>query len=239
MTFVERAIVDYDQALRQHARYCEVLTICGAQVEVIPADESHPDCVFIEDTAIVLDELAVICRPGAASRRAEVAATTERLRTFRTELRTIESPATLEGGDLLRVGKTLLVGMSTRTNAAGIEALAALVKPFGYQVAAIPVRGALHLKTACSALPDGRFLLNREWIDPAPLCEFEQISIPSEEPWGANFVCLDQQIVTSAVNYRTIDLITGLGFSVHSVPLDEFAKAEGGATCLSLVFVAT
>jgi dimethylargininase len=149
-------------------------------------------------------------------------------------VRRIELPATIEGGDVLRIGRELLVGRSARTNAAGVAALANLVEPLGYQVIAVPVLGCLHLKTACTALPDGRLLVNRSWLDSLALGNHDSIDLPSDEPWAANTLPVGQRVILSAAHRQTADLIHRLGFEPLPVALSEFAKAEGGVTCLSL-----
>lgn len=234
LTFVARSAIDFPRAVAQHAEYRQALADCGAHVLALDANLDLPDCVFLEDTAIVLDEVAIVCRLGAESRRGEAAAIESVLRQYR-EIERVESPATLEGGDVLRIGRTLLVGLSSRTNAAGVARLADISGRYGYTVCAVPVTGSLHFKTACTALPDGRLLVNPAWIDRAPLCGFEQIAVPESEPWGANMACLAQRVIAAAFNRQTVDLIRSLGFVVHAVDLGEFAKAEGGVTCLSIL----
>jgi dimethylargininase len=234
LTYVARSAIDFSRALAEHAAYRQVLADCGANVQTLDASPDFPDCVFIEDAAVVLDEIAILCRLGTESRRGECAAVEQVLRSYR-DVERVESPATLEGGDVLRVGRTLLVGLSSRTNRAGVERLADIAGRFGYSACAVPVTGCLHLKTACTALPDGRLLVNREWIDTTPLGKFEQIAVPETEPWGANVACVNGHVVAAAAHHETIDLIRGLGFNVHPVILSEFAKAEGGVTCLSVL----
>src|SRR5262245_20325491 len=236
LTYVDRSAINYDRALVQHAAYCEALRAGGMGVRTIDGNCHLPDCTFIEDTAVVLDEVAVICRPGAAARREETAAIEAELRSLR-PIESTPAPATLEGGDVLRVGRTLLVGLSSRTSPAGAVALEGIARRFGYSVQAIPVHGCLHLKTACTALPDHRLTVNPEWIDVTPLRDFDLVAIPTAEPFGANVICLGERVIAAAEHRRTAELIRGLGFELSTVELDEFAKAEGGVTCLSL-FVA-
>jgi dimethylargininase len=235
LTFVERSAFDYERALRQHAAYCNVLRNCGAEVSTLEVNRDLPDCPFIEDTAVVLDEVAVIARPGAAVRREETAAIERELHKYR-EVERIAAPATLEGGDVLQVGRMLLAGLSSRTSAAGVEALDAVVRRFGYTVRAVPVTGCLHLKTACTALPDQRLLVNPAWIDIADLGDFDVVTVPTAEPFGGNIACLDGHVVAAAEHPRTAELIRTMSFGTRLVELSEFAKAEGGVTCLSLLF---
>lgn len=233
-TYVRHTAIDFGLAMREHAAYCQALEDCGLDVRVLDFNRQLPDCAFIEDTAVVLDEVAVLCSMGAPARRAEPAAIELLLNEFRDIVR-IELPATLEGGDVLRIGRKLLVGLSSRTNSAGIAALAAIVGRYGYDVAAVPVRDCLHLKTACTALPDGRLVINPNWVESAALSDWKCIRIPEQEPWGANVALVEGQVLLSANHPRTAELVRRLGFAVHMVDLSEFAKAEGGVTCLSLL----
>ena len=233
-TFVPHAPIDHALALTQHAAYCEALRKCRANVVTLDVNSHQPDSTFIEDTAIVLDEVAVLCSMGAASRRDEPAAIEPILRAYREVVR-VEPPAAIEGGDVLRVGRTLFVGQSCRTNAAGIAVFAAIAGRYGYRIAAVPVRACLHLKTACTALPDGRLLTNPAWIDVSALAGHELTHVPDEEPWGANTVLVRDKMLLAAAHVQTAELIRRLGFAVQPINLSEFAKAEGGVTCLSLL----
>ena len=235
LTFVARTAIDYDRAVRQHADYCRVLGECGASVSTLNVNADLPDSVFVEDTAVVLDEVAIMCQLGASSRRAETAGIEPELARYR-PIEQIEFPATLEGGDVLRVGRTLLVGLSSRTNTAGVESLARIAGHYGYDVRAVPVHGCLHLKTACTALPDDRLLLNPAWIDMGFVRDFAHVCVPVAEPWGGNIACLNNRVIVAAENVQTAELIHKSGFEVRTVELDEFAKAEGGVTCLSILF---
>jgi dimethylargininase len=236
-TFIGRDPIDFQLALRQHAEYCQRLLRCGAAVRTLDVNCHLADCAFIEDTVVVLDEIAILCSMGTPSRQGEAAGIEPELYKYRDVVR-IEPPATLEGGDVLQVGKTLLVGQSSRTNRAGIEALEAIVRPFGYRVVAVPVHRCLHLKTACCALPDGQLLVSFNWLDIAPLTDFEQIEVPDDEPFGANVLLVGNHVIIEAANVHTAALIRDLGFEVHPTNLSEFTKAEAGVTCLSLMIQA-
>jgi dimethylargininase len=234
-TYVPQAAINLELAERQHAAYCRALAEHGAQVRTLDVNTSLPDCAFIEDSAIVLDEVAILCPMGTDSRRAEPGRIEPVLREYREVVR-IDLPATLEGGDVLRIGRRLLVGESSRTNAAGIAALAAIAGRYGYDIRAVPVHACLHLKTACTALPDGRLLVNAAWIDVASLPVQELVHVPAAEPWAANLALVGNTVLTNAVHIQTAELIHRLSFTVLPVDLSEFAKAEGGVTCLSLLF---
>lgn len=236
-TYVDHVDVDYELALRQHAAYRAVLQQCGAEVIVLDVNRTMPDCVFVEDTAIVLPELAVMMSPGAESRRAEPAGIEPSLRQFRA-IKRIKRPATIDGGDIVVAGRALYVGDSPRTNADGIRALRETIAPFGYSVTSIPVRGCLHLKSACSALPDGRFLVNADWIDVSPLPKANLVGVPDDESWAGDVLVIGNRIILSDAFPQTAELLGDLGFGTLPVAISEFAKVEGGVTCLSLVFSA-
>lgn len=233
-TYVGRTEIDFSRALDQHADYCRLLAHCGAAVRVLETNAHFPDGVFLEDAAVVLDEVAIMASMGTAARRGELPGIELVLSEYR-EIDRIELPALLEGGDVLRIGRKLLVGLSARTDAAGVAALAAIAGRYGYSLATAVVRGCLHLKTACTALPDGRLLVNPAWLDLAALREMECIAVPQEEPWAANVLLVGDQVVLPAAHERTAGLIAGLGFTTTAVDISEFAKAEGGVTCLSLL----
>jgi dimethylargininase len=234
-TYVGLTTVDYALALRQHAAYCDALRACGADVITLDVNRALPDCVFVEDTAIVLDELAVMMSMGAESRRDEPAGIEPTLRRFRT-IERVELPATIDGGDVVRLGRTLYVGTSPRTNAAGVVALRDVVKHYGYTVIGVPVSGCLHLKSACSALPDGRLLVNRDWIDASPLPSASLLDVPASEAWAGDVLVIGEKIIASDAFPETANLLETGGFGVVPVAVSEFAKVEGGVTCLSLVF---
>ncbi|SRR5579884_364589 len=234
-TYVAPAAIDLDRATQQHEAYCRMLRECGAEVRTLDVNRDLPDCVFIEDTAIVLDEVAVRTSMGAPSRCAEPAGIEPELWKYR-KVERIELPATIEGGDVLRVGRTLLVGLSSRTNLGGVQALEAIVGRFGYRVVPVPVRGCLHLKSACTALPDGRLLANPDWLDGEAVREFELVRVPAAEPDAANAALVGANVCLPAAHPQTAELVRQLGFAVRTVDLSEFAKAEGCVTCLSLLF---
>ena len=233
LTFLDREPIDFALAVEQHRQYQACLTELGAHVEALPAEPDLADGVFVEDPAIVLDEIAVITRTGAASRRREAESLGRALAPYR-ELRTIEEPGTLEGGDVMRVGKTLYVGYSRRTNVAGIQQLAAMVHPLGYFVVPVEVLGCLHLKTACCYLGDDSVLANRAWIDTDGLCGLKIIDVP--EPRGANVLCVGETVLMPEAFPATRELLERSGFRVRTIDNSELLKAEAGVTCTSLLF---
>ena len=235
LTHLERTPIDHGVAAEQHVGYQAMLRACGAEVVPLRVNVDHPDGVFIEDTAVVLDEIAVMMSMGAESRRGEPAAIESALRKYR-DVERITLPATIDGGDVARVGRTLLVGESSRTNAEGAAALERVVERHGYRVVRVPVTGCLHLKSACTALPDGRLLVNPEWIDTAALAPFDTVSVPASEPSAADVALVGDTVCMAAEHPETARLVESLGFTVRTTPLSEFAKAEGAVTCLSLIF---
>jgi dimethylargininase len=233
-THVARVAINHDLAVQQHRAYCAMLRDCGAEVYTLDQNRDLPDSTFVEDAAIVLDEVAVLASMGTEARRRERAVIATELKKYR-ELHSLEVPATIEGGDVLRVGRTLLVGLSSRTSSTGIQAFEAIVRRYGYRATAVHVRGCLHFKTACTALPDGTLLLNPSWLKEEALKGWRTIRIPEDEPWAANTLRVGDIVCIAAEYVRTIDMLRRYGCEVRTVNLSEFAKAEGGVTCLSLL----
>ena len=235
LEFLDRQPIDVALAGEQHRQYQTCLGELGAQVTTLPAEPDLPDSVFVEDPAIVLDEIAVITRMGAVSRRGESESLARALSKYR-DLRSIEEPGTLEGGDVMRIGKTLYVGYSRRTNIAGIQQLAAMVHPLGYFVVPVEVRGCLHLKSACCYLGGDTVLANRAWFDTDALCSLKILDVA--EPRGANALRIGETVLLPAAFPRTCELLGRSGFRVRTVDNSELLKAEAGVTCTSLLFEA-
>ena len=230
LTHLERVPIDVEVARAEHAAYERALAAAGCEVQRLPSPDDHPDAVFVEDTAVVLDELAVITRPGAASRRGETAAVAEALRPHRV-LASIAAPATLDGGDVLRLGRTLYVGVGGRTDMAGVQQLRALVAPHGYAVRPVAFRGALHLKTAVTAVADDLVLLNPAWVDAATFDGARTLAVDPGEPMAGNALRVGGRVVHGAHFPRTRARLEAAGLAVVPVPAAELAKAEGGVTC--------
>ena len=234
LSHVARVPIDLELARIQHGNYLRALERAGCDVLVLPAEVELPDSVFVEDVAIVLDELAVLTRPGAMSRRAEVATVADPLRRYR-PLQAIEAPATLDGGDVLRIGRTLYVGQSVRSNPDGLGQLRNRLAPFGYVVEGVPTRDCLHLKSAVTALDDRRLLVNRAWIDPASFDGFTLLDVAPDEPSAANVLRLADRLIAARAFPRTAECLEALGYRVERVEASELAKAEGAVTCCSLI----
>ncbi len=238
LTHLARQPIDAARAVVQHRAYQAALRGEGFRVIELPADPALPDGVFVEDTAIVLDEVAVLTAPTPPSRRGERAAIEMVLTPFRPLLR-LPPDAFLEGGDVLRMGRTLFVGLSSRTGEAGMRALEANVRPFGSTIVPVRVTGCLHLKSAACALDDETVLINREWLDAGPFAKLRQVDVPDAEPFGANVLRLPNAILVSAAFPATADVMRELGLRVVTVDVSELHKAESGVTCMSLVFTSS
>jgi len=235
-TFVGREPIELDRALAQHAGYARLLVELGCEVTKLAPLDTCSDACFVEDPALLLDGTLVLLRPGAESRRPEAAALGQELGS---SFDVLELPCgRLDGGDVMRIGDTLWVGQSSRTDHAGLKALAHLVLESGLRVKALAVEGALHLKTGVTWLGGERVLANPAWVDTARLEGFELIEVDPDEPFGANTVRVPTAsgdvLVRSASHPRTTARLEAAGLEVCVVPLDELEKAEAGATCLSL-----
>jgi dimethylargininase len=235
LTFLPREAIDLERAVEQHAAYGRLLESLGLAVQRLPADAAHPDCCFVEDTAVVLDEVAVIAHPGAPSRRGEVEAVAAALEPHR-RLARIPQSARLDGGDVLLLGRRLYVGVSGRTDPAGAEALRRIVGPLGYDVRPVRVTACLHLKSAVSPIDDAAVLANPEWFDVSPLDDVEIVPVPPDEPGAANVLRAGGCLIAHAGFPRTIDMLGARGVDVRPIDVSEFLKAEAGVTCKSLVF---
>jgi len=235
LSFIDRKPIDLTKAREQHHAYEKLLGKLGARVISLPAEPGLPDSMFVEDPAIVLDELAVILPLGTATRRREAPSVAQALAKFR-KLEYVSLPGTLEGGDVLRIGGKLFVGLTRRSNAEGMRQLAAILAPHNYEVIAVPVSGCLHLKSAVTHLGGNTLLANRAWFDTTPLAGYEWIDVDPAEPHAANALALADTIIFPASFPRTRAHIETHGFHVTSIDISELQKAESGLTCSSLLF---
>jgi dimethylargininase len=234
LTHLERTPIDVARAVAQHDAYERRLREAGYVVRRVSPAPELPDAVFVEDTAVVLDELAVLTRPGAASRRAEVASVAEALRPFRT-LCSVEAPGTLDGGDVLRVGRDLFVGVSGRSNVEGIGQLDDIVQAAGYRVRRVAVQGCLHLKSAATAVGPGAVLFDPRHVDPLEFAGLQRIAVDPDESRAANALWLGAVVLYPAAFPRTRRRLERFGIEVLVVDASELARAEGGLTCCSLL----
>lgn len=205
----------------------------GARVISLPEQADLPDAVFVEDPLLVFDEIAVVTRPGAASRRAECDSLAEAIAPYRPVHRMAE-PATLEGGDVMRIGRDVFIGESSRTNAAGIDELRRVLARYGYTVHPVEVRGCLHLKSACCSLGEGRILANREWLDAEALGGYQIVDVA--EPEAANVLRIGDNVLMAAAFPHTKEIVERMGPAVITVDISELMKAEAAITCSSVVF---
>jgi len=235
LTHATRTPIDVALAREQHAAYESALASLGCEIRRIPADDRYPDAVFIEDTAIVLDDLAVITRPGAESRRGELDAVAAVLGEYRTFAR-IEAPAMIDGGDVLQLDDVLYVGRTPRTNDDGIAQLRELIAPSGYRVVAVNVDGCLHLKSAITRVGADALLMNRRWVSPSLFDGWRIIDVDADEPSAANALRISDRVIFPEEFPRTLRKLEAEGIEVIAVPAGELAKAEGGVTCCSLLF---
>lgn len=234
LTHLERTPIDFARASEQHEAYENALRAIGCTVRRLPAAPDHPDSVFIEDTAVVFDECAIITRPGAESRRGETTAVVDALRQYR-RLHPVTEPGTLDGGDVLVVGHRVFVGLSTRTNKEGAAQVAKILERFGYVVWTVPVTNVLHLKSAATALDEDRILLNRRLTDAELFRDVELLDVDESEPMAANVLCVDGKVLCAADAPRTRAILERAGYTVTAIDSSELAKAEGGLTCCSLL----
>jgi dimethylargininase len=234
LTHLQRVPIDVELARAQHREYERALEKAGCRVEHLDSDASMPDAVFVEDIAVVFDEVAILTRPGAASRRLEMPAIAAALAAYR-PLHPILPPGTIDGGDVLVAGRHVFVGRSTRTNASAVSQMRAILQPFAYTVTETAVRECLHLKSAVTTLDDTRLLVNPQWIDRAAFDGFTLIDVAPEEPSAANVLRLEDRLIVASAFPRTADRVAALGLSVERVDASELAKAEGALTCCSLI----
>ena len=237
LTFLPRSVIDFARAQQQHLDYQSALSSLGCDIVVVPAPPGLADSVFIEDTALVLDDVAVMLRPGVASRQPEVAGVAEILRQYR-PLKTIEPPGTVDGGDLLRVGNTIFAGLSTRSNQSGIQQLRDIVSDFGMTVETVETSKCLHLKSAVSEVAPGTLLINTDWISSSAFKDFELIPVDKEETHAANALRIGKTLIYPSSFPRTMDALVNRGIDVTPVDLTELQKAEGAVTCCSLILSA-
>jgi dimethylargininase len=235
LTHLARQPIDIDSARRQHGAYEKALEQAGCTVVRLPADEEMADSVFVEDTALVLPELAIVTRPGAVSRRRETDVVAAALAPYRA-LVYLREPAALDGGDVLVVGRRVYVGDSSRTNRAAVLQLEQSLEPLGYTVTGVPVDGCLHLKSAATVVAAGTLLVNREWVPVDRFASLALIDVDPSEPSGANAVHVGDEVIYPAEFPRTRARLEAAGFRVREVEVGELAKAEGAVTCCSLIF---
>ncbi|MBD3386216.1 dimethylargininase [candidate division KSB1 bacterium] len=231
---LQRQSIDVKKAIEQHKHYEDILGEAGFCLLRLPELPQLPDSCFVEDTALVFNEIAIITRPGALSRRPEIESIKEVLSPYR-RLFLIQAPATLDGGDVLSVGKQVYVGLSNRTNRHAVSQLQKMLNPFGYTVLSIPFGGCLHLKTAVTLISGNILLINPDWVNPAAF-HFDHVTVDKSEPFAANALLLNEFVLYPSAYPKTLKKLRDAGIKVRTVDLSELAKAEGAVTCCSLIF---
>ncbi len=234
LTCLARAPIDFARAEAQHENYERALEAAGCTIHRLRPEHDLPDAVFVEDAAIVLDEAAVITRPGATSRRAEIESVAEALGAWRRIVRIVE-PGTIDGGDVLRVGRRIWVGRSGRTDASGFEQLREVAAPLGYRVHVVPVHGCLHLKSAVTAVAADTLLVNSAWVPVDAFEGFDLVEVHPDEPHAANALQVGDSVIAAAAFPRTADRLRARGIEPVLLDVSEIAKAEGALTCCSLI----
>jgi dimethylargininase len=234
LTHLVRTPIDVALAGVQHRAYEDALVSAGCRLHRLDAEPDLPDAVFVEDAAVVLDEMALVTRPGAASRRPEAASVAEALQAWRPLVR-VAAPGTIDGGDVLRVGRRVWVGRSSRTNADGFEQFRAAAHPLGYSLSPVEVHGCLHLKSAVTAIDPDTLLVNPLWIDVARFPGFRLVEVDPAEPSAANVLRVGDRLIYPTAFPRTAERLARLGVPLTLVDVSEIAKAEGAVTCCSVI----
>ena len=238
ITHIEREPIDLDKARAQHHEYINVLKELGCEVIELPAEADLPDSVFVEDTAFILPEVAVITRPGADSRKPEIESIIPALSPY-IELVHVRAPATIDGGDVLVLGKNIYVGLSTRSNQLAIHQLNEMLSAYGYTVTGVPLHDCLHLKSAVTRVDEKTLLINKNWVDTSYFKNFEQIEVDPSEPFAANCLPIREVIIFPGEFPKTRARLEARGCKVRTVDVSELAKAEGAVTCCSLILEAS
>jgi len=235
LTHIAREPIDYKRACAQHEQFEDALRSLGMDVISLEAEADLPDSVFVEDVALVLDECAIMLNPGAPPRRPEVASVEQALAPYRDIFRILPT-GTVDGGDILRVGKTIYVGLSGRSTDNAIGQLKAILEPRGYQVRAVSVTSCLHLKSAVTQVGEDTLLINPQWVSKGDFQGMYFIEIDPSEPYAANAVLVNSTIIYPSSFPKTRAKLEGVGINLLLVDADELAKAEGAVTCCSLIF---
>ena len=234
ITHIERTPIDIDIARAQHRGYVDALKQLGCEVLELPAEANLPDSVFVEDTAFILPETAVLTRPGADSRKPEIESIAQALSPHIKILR-LHEPATLDGGDVLVVGKKIFIGLSTRSNQSAIDQINDMLDEYGYTAIGVELHDCLHLKSAVTRVDDKTLLINKKWVDTAHLEGYELIEDDPSEPHAANCLPIGDSIIFPTAFPKTCTRLEERGYKIVGVDVSELAKAEGAVTCCSLI----
>lgn len=235
LTFMVRHPIDVGRAIQQHAEYEKCLAELGCEIVKLPAEPELPDAVFVEDPAFVLDEIAIVAASRTENRIQEIKTVEPVLSQYR-NLKHLELPATLDGGDVVVIDKTVFVGRSSRTNDIAFFQLDEMLKPFGYDVIRVKIQNCLHLKTGCTHIGKRTVLVNPDWVDISTFSDFEMIKVDNTEAWAANAIEINGVVLCSSMFPRTNSFLKQRGFDIRTIVISELQKAEGGLTCMSLIF---
>jgi dimethylargininase len=227
--------IDLEIAKMQHLKYCNTLSKLGINIIRLDTDDSLPDCCFTEDIIAIADDIAIITNPGIQSRVAETKALEKTLSVFKDVFR-ITSPGTIEGGDVLKIEKTIYIGISSRTNMEGIRQFTSILEPRGYWIKPVEIRNTLHLKSVCTYLGNRRIILAEGYFDINVFSGFEKIIVPREEEYCANCLFVNNRVLIPKGFPKTKALIEAKGLIVSELEMSEFRKADGAVTCLSVIF---
>ncbi|MDQ2693247.1 MAG: arginine deiminase family protein [Chloroflexota bacterium] len=236
ITHIERTPIDLAVAQLQHRGYVDALKSLGCEVIELPAERDLPDSVFVEDAAVILPEVAVITRPGADSRKPETESIVHTLAPLK-KLVSIREPATVDGGDVLVLGKNIYVGQSTRSNRAAIDQLQTLLADYGYIVKGVELHDCLHLKSAVTRVDERTLLINKEWVDIGHFADYEMIEVEPSEPHAANCLPIGDSLIFPTAFPKTRAKLEARGYQLCVVDVSELAKAEGAVTCCSLIVI--
>jgi dimethylargininase len=239
LTHAAFGLPDLDKARAQHARYCATLEACGVELTRLDADAEFPDSTFVEDTAIVTRDFAVRTRPGAAAREGEAARIEPVLRKSFDRVHAIQTPGTLDGGDVCQAGTHFFIGLSGRTNEHGAAQLAALLESEGYTASTVDMRaigGILHLKSGISYLGDNRLALMDALAGHAAFEGYEIVPVAAQETYAANFLRINARVIIAAGFARFERAVRALGYDTIALDMSEFRKMDGALSCLSLRF---
>lgn len=231
----DKPVINVELAKQQHTDYCKTLEQLGLQLIRIDADDALPDCCFTEDIAIIFGDVAIITSPGTVSRVAETVEM-EKVLTPLKNIHHLSSPATIDGGDVLKIDQKIFIGISSRTNEEAIKQVAAIINPKGYEVIGVKIWDTLHLKSVCTYVGKGCILLEEGHFDEKIFSQYDIIIVPEEEAYAANCLVVNGKVLLPKGFPKTKPLIEAKGFSVIEMEMSEIEKADGALTCLSIIF---
>ncbi len=236
LTAAELGLPDYEKALVQHAEYIKVLKECGLEVRVLEADENYPDSTFVEDTALLTKECAIITNPGALSRRGEIIEIKNVLKAYYSNIEEVQEPGTVDAGDIMMVGSHFYIGLSDRTNEKGAEQVVEYLEKYGMRGSTVNLEEVLHLKTGLSYLERNNLVACGEFISKEEFQGFNILEINKDESYAANCIWVNDTVIIPSGYPKAKAMIKSKGYAVKDVDVSEFKKLDGGLSCLSLRF---